>query len=365
MAEEFKGLSNEALRNVQGVRDAMRDVDLAVRNVNKEFTKANQSAVNVVTELNNINTSANKFADLQAQASRSSKTTTDAIKEQQKQLNIVRSLNVRIDDLYRAASVETKEAAFNLKKQAQNLANARDNAKVLADEYNRLAEDSSKLDRSTLWFSSFAEFSQSVPGLKAFSQPFQEAAEAARKQVIENAKNQTLLDEMLETGKGLTKEKIKELGLEKKAGGLTGTSAAARLKAAKAVAKTESVGLAGLQAGFKSLGPIITKALVPLTFIKAAFEIVKFFVDAMFNASKLTAELQRDMGLTAVEAEAVRQRTFDIAKNSSNLADTQGKIVILQKQIVQSQKEINDTLDTQIDLTQELGTFGQELLVQS
>jgi hypothetical protein len=71
------------------------------------------------------------------------------------------------------------------------------------------------------------------------------------------------------------------------------------------------------------------------------------------------------MGLTAIEAEAVRQRTFEISENSSKLADTQGKIVILQKQIVQSQKEINDTLDTQIDLTQELGVFGQELLAQS
>jgi TolA-binding protein len=103
----------------------------------------------------------------------------------------------------------------------------------------------------------------------------------------------------------------------------------------------------------------------PLAIIKVVADIAKFFVDAMFDASKLVAELQRDMGLTAEEAEAVRQRTYEISENSSKLADTQGKIVILQKQIVQSQKEINDSLDTQIDLTQELGTFGKELLVQS
>ena len=371
MAEEFKGLSNEALRNVQGVRDTMREIDLSVRDLNKQLSQTDRIAADARAEFTNISNSAKKFADLQDQASRSAKGTTDAIKEQQKQLSIVRSLNVRIDDLYRAASKTTNVAAFNLKRQAQNLADARDNAKELANEYSRLAEDSSKLDRSTFWFSAFSEFSQSIPGLKAFSQPFQEAAEASRKQVIENAKAVALKERIgklsedeLTKGKGLTADRIKQLGLEDIVGKKRGTSAAQALRAARDTAKTQSVGLTGLQAGFKALGPIVSKAL-PIAAFKALYDIGKFFVDAMFDASKLVAELQRDMGLTAIEAEAVRQRTYEIAQNSSNLADTQGKIVILQKQIVQSQKEINDTLDTQIDLTQELGTFGQELLVQS
>jgi hypothetical protein len=108
----------------------------------------------------------------------------------------------------------------------------------------------------------------------------------------------------------------------------------------------------------KSLGP------VPLI-IGAIVKIAQFFVKSMFEASVQTAEFQRDMGLTADEANKVRSRTFDIAKNSSLLADTQGRVLITQKQIVQSQKEINDALDTQIDLTQDLGVFGQELLAQS
>ena len=187
MAEEFKGLGNEALKNVQGVRDTMREVDLAVRDLNKQLTTTGRQAATVSTEFSTINTSAKKFADLQDQASRSSKGTTDAIKEQQKQLNIVRSLNIRIDELYRQASTSTNVAAFNLKRQAENLANARDNAKTLANEYTKLAEDSSKLDKSTMWFSAFSEFSQGIPGLKLFSKPFQDAAEASRKQVLDNA----------------------------------------------------------------------------------------------------------------------------------------------------------------------------------
>ena len=372
MADEFKGFSNESLKNVQGVRDTMREVDLAVRDLNKQLTKTDQIAGDTRAEFTNISNSAKKFADLQDQASRSAKGTTDAIKEQQKQLSIVRSLNVRIDELYKAASGQTNEAAFNLKRQAENLANARDNAKVLANEYTRLAEDSSKLDKSTIWFSAFSEFSQGIPGLKLFSKPFQDAAEASRKQVIENAKAVNLREKLgkltkeeLATGKGLDAARIKELGLEDIVGKKRGITAAKALKSAQATAKTQSSGLAGLQAGFKSLGPVITKAMGPLLAIKIAADIFKFFVDALFDASKFTAELQRDMALTVDEAGELRQRTFDISQNSSKLADTQGRIIILQKQIAQSQKEINDSLDTQIDLTQELGTFGQELLVQT
>jgi predicted nucleic acid-binding Zn-ribbon protein len=182
MAEEFKGLGNEALKNVQGVRDTMREIDLSVRDLNRQLSSTGQQASVVSTEFSAINTSAKKFADLQDQASRSAKGTSDAIKEQQKQLNIVRTLNVRIDDLYREASKKTGEAAFNLKKQAENLSNARDNAKILADEYSTLAEDSAKLDKSTQFFGNLSKIASEIPILGKFSKPFQEASEAARKQ---------------------------------------------------------------------------------------------------------------------------------------------------------------------------------------
>jgi hypothetical protein len=167
-----------------------------------------------------------------------------------------------------------------------------------------------------MWFSALSEFSQGIPGLKTFSKPFQDAAEAARKQVLENAKAVNLKERIgqltnteLTTGKGLTADRIKQLGLEDIVGKKRGTSAAQALRAAKDTAKTQGVGLTGLQAGFKSLGPIITKAMGPLAIIKVVADIAKFFVDAMFDASKLVAELQRDMALTAEEAEVEYARS--------------------------------------------------------
>jgi hypothetical protein len=108
----------------------------------------------------------------------------------------------------------------------------------------------------------------------------------------------------------------------------------------------------------KSLGP------VPLI-LGGIVKLAQFFVESMFAASVQVAEFQRDMGLTAKDAEDLRQRTYDISQNASILADTQGKVLILQKQIVEAQKEANAALGTQIDFTQELGQKGQKLLVQT
>jgi hypothetical protein len=367
MAEEFKGLGNEALKNVQGVRDTMREVDLAVRDLNKQLTKTGLIATDTRAEFTIINTSAKKFADLQDQASRSSKSTVDAIKEQQKQLNIVRSLNVRIDDLYKQAAITAKstnqnsaETAFNLKRQAENLANARDNAKTLANEFSKLAEDSSKLDSSTQFFDFLSKTASDIPILRKFSTPFEKAAEAARIQVLENAKNKAFLDEALKTGKGLTAEKIKELGLTKQAGGLTGTAAAARLKASGAVAKTESVGLAGLQAGFKSLGPIITKALGPLALLKLVAE----FIEASFAADKRVTDIAKNLNIGKEAARGIYDNLTDLKgtldtefATTENLVKAFNEIATLTEFSAIGSKE---QLETQIVLTNQLGQSVEE-----
>jgi hypothetical protein len=373
MADEFKGFSNESLKNVQGVRDTMREVDLAVRDLNKQLTNTGRQAATVSTEFSTINTSAKKFADLQDQASKSSKGTTDAIKEQQKQLNIVRSLNVRIDELYRQASTTTNVAAFNLKRQAENLANARDNAKTLANEYTKLAEDSSKLDKSTMWFSAFSEFSQGIPGLKLFSKPFQDAAEASRKQVLENAKAVNLKERIgqltnteLTTGKGLTADRIKQLGLEDIVGKKRGTAAAQALRAAKDTAKTQGVGLTGLQAGFKSLGPIISKALVPLTFIKLIADGIKMFIEASFAADKRVTDIAKNLSIGKEASRGIYNNLTDLKgtldteyATTENLVKAFNEIATLTEfSAIASSKQ----LETQIVLTNQLGQSVDEAL---
>ena len=119
-----------------------------------------------------------------------------------------------------------------------------------------------------------------------------------------------------------------------------------------------------LGAGIKGAFEGIEKASVILALFSAAKKIFDFIKGAMLNASKETAEFRRNMGLTAKEAEAVRQRTYDISRNSKFYADTQGLIIINQSQIVKSLNDTNNALETQIDFTQDLGEEGKAMLVQ-
>jgi hypothetical protein len=123
------------------------------------------------------------------------------------------------------------------------------------------------------------------------------------------------------------------------------------------------------KAGLKETGKVMKENLLdPAVLLGGAFvvlvKLAKFFFDALLGASMQTAKFRRDFGLTNKEAEQLRQRTFDIAFYSKQYADTQGRILITQPQIVKSLEEINKALGTQIDFTKDLGTFGKQLLVQ-
>ena len=358
MAEEFKGLGNEALRNVQGVRDTMREVDLAVRDLNKQLRQSGQQAATVSTEFRDLSNSADKFAKLQEQASKSSKTTADAIKEQQKQLNIVRSLNVRIDDLYREASAQTGEAAFNLKQQAQNLANARDNAKILANEYTRLAEDSSKLDKSSQFFTGLQKIISDIPILRKFSTPFEEAAKAARETTIQNANNAGLNERL---------DKYKQLRTQ-------GKNISEALKETNLTASQVRIGklpsIKPLTAGFKALGPAIKEAFGPLGLVLIAVEAiqtaVKFFIDAMFTADKRVTDIAKNLSIGKEGARGIYSNILSLKPELNTVYATSENIVNAFNELTQltdfAVLGTKEQLETQIKLTKELGLSTDEAL---
>jgi hypothetical protein len=140
-------------------------------------------------------------------------------------------------------------------------------------------------------------------------------------------------------------------------------------KAMRSVAASGGSSFQVLSSGAKALGPSLKAALGPLGLITMAVEGIsiafKFIKDAMFGASKQVAEFQRSLIVSSEEAEKIRQRAYDISAQSSKLADTQGKIVILQKQIVEAQNATNAAFETSIDFTSELGKEGEKLLAQS
>ena len=305
MADEFTGIGNESLRNVESIKSSMEDIAKATSRTNTLLGQTDQLLSNYRSQFNSINSSANKFAQLQDEAQRSAKATSKAFTEQQKQLSVVRSLNAQIDNLYDQMLGVSEDQAEILKTQVENLSAARDNAKELANEFGSLAEDSAKLDKSTMWFSALSKVATDVPGLRKLAGPFEAAAKASRETVLNNAKNNT----------------------------------------------NQSAGIAGLQAGFKALGPIIKGALGPLAIITTVVEVIKFFVDAMFDADKQVTDIAKNLNVSKDAARDVRDRFFELSDKATVFGNIQKGNLILQKDLVETQIQLNQLLGTAVDLS--------------
>jgi hypothetical protein len=121
-------------------------------------------------------------------------------------------------------------------------------------------------------FSGLEAVSKAIPGLSNFTSAFEDAAKASKDAARDNILNKKDLQISLDAnGKGLTKEKIKQLGLEKELGNLTGSAAAKKIKSLGLEAKSQST----LLAGAKSLGPSLAKSFGPALIIT---ELVQAFI---------------------------------------------------------------------------------------
>jgi hypothetical protein len=241
----------------------------------------------------------------------------------------------------------------------------------LKDQIAEIAEESEKV-RNNLGvktFGALSELTSRIPGLNKFSGPFEEAAEAARETAVYNremfgsAKGSA---EMLKTGNGFTAERIKKLGLEKQfldKNGKILTGSAAKARAVSKGIKIPSV--SPLKAGFKALGPIIKKALGPISIILTVVDVIKFFAKAAGEASKQTATLARNLGISREAARKVRDNTFNTANTLLVTNKSLENTVLLQKDIFASQNNVNKALGTNLDLNTELGNVGKDILTNS
>jgi hypothetical protein len=161
-----------------------------------------------------------------------------------------------------------------------------------------------------------------IPGLSKISGPFKDASGAAKSMAegIESAASSG--------GKGLTKEKIKQLGLEKQLGNLSGTAAANKLKGMSGMKK----GMLAFNAGFKALGPIISKALGPVGLIIEA-------VKAFMQMDKAAGETAKSMGISYNEAQKLNAEMSDAAAMS-------GDLLISTQDVVKANAQLNEIMGT-------------------
>ena len=198
-------------------------------------------------------------------------------------------------------------------------------------------------------FNFLEDLTSKIPGLSALSKPFSTAADAARDMAsgIESA--------VMSGGDGLTGDRLKELGLDKvtksktkvdkegNAKQLTGTAAANVIKGLSPAEKS----MLSLKAGFKSLGPIISKAFGPAVLLAKLFS-------ALVESDKAASEMAKSMNMTYTEARNLRSELGTAATYSNNM-------FVTTKGMDESFIKAGKALGTNAKLSQELLTQFTEL----
>jgi len=134
-------------------------------------------------------------------------------------------------------------------------------------------------------------------------------------------------------GEDLTKEKIKELGLEKQLGDLTGKAAADKLKGMSSMKK----GMMSLVAGAKSLfNP---------------YQIVLWIVTQIVNAMKL---LDGQAGDIAKNLGVSYESGLELSKASKKMSQDYGDMTLLSKDFVNAQLKLNEQFGTSAQFSQEM-----------
>lgn len=233
----------------------------------------------------------------------------------------------------------------------------------LKKEITKVQEESGKVSKSfgKRAFGGLSDVVKSIPGLKGLSGPFEEASEAAREQAQSNLENfgttkkVSLADQKATNAKLTNYKKLRKEGLNigdalKKAGVSAEQVKIGKLPGIKSISP--------LKAGFKSLGPVLSKALGPLALVSMAVKAIKFFVDAMLGASKYTAEMSRNMLISRESARELYKTTKLQADKFNQISKEQGNQTILAADYRKALSTINSQLGVQLDLSR---GFGQQV----
>jgi hypothetical protein len=336
--DSLRGLSPEQIRRAEQLRDAMSDTASSVERFNKKLADSELGTSNVKTYFSDISASASKVASLQEEIKTSSKGTEKALNEQVKNLGKVRILNEKINELYTRASKTNGTTRSLLLDQARALEAGRDNAQELASIFQDLVNSSQDINKQSNFFDKLSDVVKDIPVLRKLSAPFQDAAKAAREAAIQNLKikdTNSRINELtthaLKTGKGLTKEKLKELGLTEAVGNKTGPAAAKMLRDYQASNKAVNV----MGVGFKTVGKSLMKALGPLAWIQLAVDAFKFLVSLVKTANEQTIGIARNLSITKEAAREVRDYFIGIAQSSKETYNTTGNLIKAQSELTE------------------------------
>jgi hypothetical protein len=203
-------------------------------------------------------------------------------------------------------------------------------------------------------FKSLSSLVESSP-FKFMAKPFQAASQASQEAAAYNLKHFGQVkgmtkeqEKMLKTGRGLTQEKIKEMGfadklIDKNGNILAGTAASAK---ARALGLTKT--MSPLQAGIKAIGPALKKAFGPVAII---LELIK----AIVKADEEITELGKAFTLSKNEAAVLRSELTTAALRSHDN-------FITTTQLINAQQTLNKELGLTVHFSGDTLVTASKLL---
>jgi hypothetical protein len=335
------------LQQRQGIGEGILDDSRDLANVLRDQTKYVQFQVIEKNKLRSIGREIVKIADQTYAIDKKDLGTQKSITDLAKQRQTLEKSLYTLSSLQNKIYTEDEELNREIN---QSIEDQIKNTQQLLIETGKLEKTSQDIANNfgVKTFGALSDITKSIPGLKRFSEPFDKAAEAAREVGAQNSINKKEFQDILNNnGKGLTKEKIKQLGLEKELGGLAGSAAAAKAKSMGLQVKSQNTFLAGA----KSLGPSLAKSFGPLM-------IIEELKDAFISLDNMIGNTAKNMGISYQSAASLNSEFVNIANESGN-------IFITTKGINESFNQINQALGTNAALSDEILIAQTELTKQA
>jgi hypothetical protein len=123
------------------------------------------------------------------------------------------------------------------------------------------------------------------------------------------------------------------------------------------------------KAGLKETGKTMKDSLLdPTTLMAGGFgilvKLVKMFVEAMFEADEQITNLGKSLNISKDAAREVRDRFDEISKSIRVYANTEANQLVLRKELIEAQLQLNSLLGNSIDYSKQLGESGVKLVAQ-
>jgi len=351
--QELNDLLKEVLKTQKQINEErIKDLDIT-RSINDEIndglkalSKENDFKSAIRRSLKEINNLSEQNFDLSELDLKLSSNKEDISKRQKslaksqntllrEQAYVNQKINTLLNEKIGATEEEQKaiDEQINSFKKVQN---GLTEAVVSSEQYNKnlkaAAVGVDKLNKLIVpdVFEGLSQVVKDIPGLRKLSGPFEAMSKASK-----------------ETAARMTK-----INIQRQAAGKEPMFSQAQ------------IGLKSLTSGFSALGPVIKSAFVPVAIIGALAKGIQELIKLMFEADQQVTDIAKNFNISKDAARDVRDRFFELSDNARMYAGLQENQILLQKELVESNIQLNNLLGTSIDYTTQLGEKGKETVAQ-